>query len=66
MQNDGRGDLVVFLDQRGPVGLLGELYDYDMVCVAQEFYKTFWHYDLSETEAQQMLARSTLKTGGSQ
>ena len=40
--------------------LYPELYDYDMVCVAQEFYKTFWHYDLSETEAQQMLARSTL------
>ena len=46
--------------------LYPELYDYDMVCIAQEFYKTFWHYDLSETEAQQMLARSTLKTGGSQ
>ena len=24
VQDDGRGDLVVFLDQRGPVGLLGE------------------------------------------
>lgn len=46
--------------------LYPELYDYDMVSVAQAFYKTFWHYDLSETEAQQMLARSTLKTGGSQ
>lgn len=38
-----------------------ELYDYDMVAKAQEFYKLFWNYDLSEDEAKSMLANSTLK-----
>lgn len=41
--------------------LYPELYDYDMVSVAQEYYRLFWHYDLSEEEARDMLARSTLK-----
>jgi iron complex transport system substrate-binding protein len=35
--------------------------DYDMVKVAQEYYKLFWHYDLSEKEAKEMLARSYYK-----
>ena len=41
--------------------LYPELYDYDMVQVAQEYYRLFWHYDLTEEEARQMLSRSTLK-----
>ena len=43
--------------------LYPELYDYDMVQVAQEYYRLFWHYDLTEEEARQMLSRSTLKCG---
>lgn len=35
--------------------------DYDMVKVAQEYYKLFWHYGLSEKEAKEMLARSYYK-----
>jgi len=35
--------------------------DYDMVEVAQEFYSLFWHYDLSEAEAKEMLANSYYK-----
>ena len=38
-----------------------ELYDYDMIEKAQEIYKLFWNYDLSDDEAQQMLQNSTLK-----
>ncbi len=38
-----------------------ELYDYDMVEVAREFYQLFWHYDLSAEEAAEMLSRSTFK-----
>lgn len=41
--------------------LYPELYDYDMVSVAQEYYRLFWHYDLTAEEARDMLARSTLK-----
>lgn len=37
------------------------LYDYDMTEVAQEFYRIFWHYDLSAEEAADMLSRSTYK-----
>lgn len=28
----------------------------------QEFYRLFWHYELSAEEAEQLLARSTRKT----
>ena len=39
-----------------------ELYDdYDMIDVAREFYRLFWNYDLTEAEAEALLARSTLK-----
>lgn len=39
-----------------------EIYnDYDMVQVAQEFYRLFWHYDLSEEEAMAFLANSIYK-----
>ena len=41
--------------------LYPDLYDYDMVAKAQEFYKLFWNYDLSEEEAKALLANSTLK-----
>ena len=41
--------------------LYPELYDYDMAQVAQEYYRLFWHYDLTAEEAWQMLSRSTLK-----
>lgn len=41
--------------------LYPELYDYDMAQVAREYYGLFWHYDLTEEEARQMLSRSTLK-----
>ena len=41
--------------------LYPELYDYDMVQVAREYYGLFWHYDLTEEEAEHMLSRSTLK-----
>ena len=41
--------------------LYPDLYDYDMVSKAQEFYKLFWNYDLSEEEAKALLANSTLK-----
>ena len=42
--------------------LYPELYDYDMVEKAQEFYRLFWHYELSAEEAEQLLTRSTRKT----
>ena len=41
--------------------LYPELYDYDMMTKAQEYYKLFWNYELSEEEAEAMLANSTLK-----
>lgn len=41
--------------------LYPDLYDYDMVAEAQRFYRLFWHYELSEAEAEQLLSRSTLK-----
>ena len=41
--------------------LYPELYDYDMVQIAQEYYALFWHYDLSAEEAAAMLSRSTMK-----
>ena len=42
--------------------LFPQLYDYDMTAVAQEYYRLFWHYDLSAEEAAEMLSRSTLRT----
>lgn len=43
--------------------LYPELYDYDMTEKAQEFYRLFWHYELSADEARALLAHSTLKEG---
>ena len=42
--------------------LYPELYNYDMVSEIQNFYKLFWHYDLSEEDAKALLANSTLKS----
>ena len=36
--------------------------DYDMVEKAQEYYKMFFNYDLTEGQAKEMLAHSTEKT----
>ena len=41
--------------------LYPELYDFDMVAEAQTFYRLFWHYELSDAEAEALLSRSTLK-----
>lgn len=41
--------------------LYPDLYDYDMVEIAQEYYQLFWHYDLSVEEAAKMLSHSTLR-----
>ncbi len=35
--------------------------DYDIVEVAKEYYKLFWHYDLTDEEANEMLSKSTFK-----
>ncbi len=44
--------------------LYPELFDYDMVKQAQEFYSLFWHYDLSQEEAEALLQNSTLAEKG--
>ena len=36
-----------------------ELYDLDMAEEAQEFYSLFWHYELSEAEARELMKNST-------
>jgi len=41
--------------------LFPEEFKYDMVKQAQEFYKLFYHYELSEEEAKEMLKNSILK-----
>ncbi|MGM9608109.1 MAG: ABC transporter substrate-binding protein [Oscillospiraceae bacterium] len=41
--------------------LYPEYYDYDMTAEAQRAYKLLWDYDLSDEEAREMLANSTLK-----
>lgn len=41
--------------------LYPELYDYDMVSEVKKFYELFWHYPLSDEEAQKLLASSTFK-----
>lgn len=38
-----------------------EVYDYDIVPIVQEYYQLFWHYDLSDTEAEGFLAHSIFK-----
>ena len=41
--------------------LYPEIYDYDMIEVAREYYALFWDYDLTDREARELLANSTLK-----
>lgn len=41
--------------------LYPELYDYDMVEKAKEFYRLFWNYELSDDEAEELLSKSTFK-----
>lgn len=41
--------------------LYPDVYDYDMIEAAQEYYKLFWNYDLSDTEAEQLLERASMK-----
>ncbi len=41
--------------------LYPELYDYDMVEEAKEFYRLFWNYELSDEEAVELLSKSTFK-----
>ena len=41
--------------------LYPDIYDCDMIQVAQGFYALFWHYELSAEEAEALLSRSTLK-----
>ena len=38
-----------------------DIYDYDMIEKAKEFYSLFWNYELTDEEAEEMLANSTLK-----
>lgn len=38
--------------------------DYDIKEVAKEYYKLFWDYDLSDEEADELLANSYYKNGG--
>lgn len=38
-----------------------ELYDMDMVEEAKRFYELFWHYDLSEDEARELMKNSIYK-----
>ncbi len=41
--------------------LYPDVYDYDMTAEAQEFYSLFFHYDLTQEEAQALLENSTMK-----
>lgn len=38
-----------------------EIYPYDMVKETKDFYQLFYHYDLTDDEAKDLLAKSTLK-----
>lgn len=38
-----------------------DIYDYDMVEKTKEFYSLFWHYELTDEEAEALLEDSTLK-----
>lgn len=43
--------------------LYPQLFDFDMIAQAQEFYRLFWHYDLSADEARELMANSTFLNG---
>jgi iron complex transport system substrate-binding protein len=40
-----------------------EYYSYDIREAAKEYYELFWHYELSDQEVEEMLEKSTGKTG---
>lgn len=44
--------------------LYPELYDFDIVAEAQEFYALFWGYELAEDEARELMANSTFLDEG--
>ena len=41
--------------------LYPEVYNYDMIAKAQEYYKLFYQFDLSEEQAKQLMGKSTFK-----
>lgn len=41
--------------------LYPEIYDYDMISVAQDYYKLFYQFDLSEEQAKELMGKSTFK-----
>lgn len=43
--------------------LYPDIFDYDMVKEAQEFYALFFHYELTEEEAVELMAHSTYREG---
>ena len=42
--------------------LYPDIYNYDIISEAQRYYKLFWHYELSETDAKELLSKSTFQT----
>jgi iron complex transport system substrate-binding protein len=45
--------------------LFPDIYDFDIVEKAREFYRLFWHYELSADEARELMATSTFLPDGS-
>jgi iron complex transport system substrate-binding protein len=43
--------------------LYPDIYDFDIIKRAQDFYRLFWRYDLSATEARELMANSTFLEG---
>lgn len=43
--------------------LYPDVFDYDMIAETQAFYSLFFHYDLTEDEARELLAHSTCREG---
>ena len=43
--------------------LYPELYNYDMIDETRKFYALFWHYEVSETEARELMENSIYKDG---
>lgn len=41
--------------------LYPDVFDYDMISETQEFYSLFYHYELSEAEARELMANSTFR-----
>lgn len=43
--------------------LYPDVFDYDMIAETQEFYRLFFHYELTEDEARELLGNSTYREG---